>query len=423
MTTGNWRFAALSTLLLLTTGGLISGCSSDGLTVDQLLERSSAAYRNHTGYSHRLEWQYAVEIPAQNINSHGSGNHALIVDEDRNFRFGEFFGGIVAYRQGDEFIAHRPYSGKFISDTLVAGQAWSDSVPVVGELIPLLDPAALLATGQISDWRDHGLIEFQSATLIRDEADTRLGIQLKADTSLFFGGPGDTAILWFDPGTYLLRSMSVDSLKSFIKRQNLPEAIEGLANLTVNVVEPTTGPQASNGLLAFAPRPRDREVEQLVPLAEDFESTSIMATVGQVAPPITADKLSGEKFSLSSLQGNVVLLDFWASWCGHCMRSRPGIKGIGDRFEQDAMEIVSISLDDEGDRDIVEKIADSSGIRAIEIHDYANAISTDYRVDVTPTFVLLNQSGIIEHVMMGPLLDDNLVELEAKISSLLDKDP
>jgi hypothetical protein len=162
MAINNRDFADLAILALLMTVGLISGCTSDELTVDQILDRSSEAYRNHAGYFHRLEWRYSVEIPAQGINSHGSGNHAIIVDEDRNFRFGEFFGGVVAYRHADELIAHRPYSGKFVTVDLASGQPWSDSVPVVGEYISLLDPAALLATDQISDWRESNLIDFDS---------------------------------------------------------------------------------------------------------------------------------------------------------------------------------------------------------------------------------------------------------------------
>jgi thiol-disulfide isomerase/thioredoxin len=240
------------------------------------------------------------------------------------------------------------------------------------------------------------------------------------DTSLFFGVPGDTAVLWFDPDTYLLRSIRVDFLENFISQRQLPESSEGQAYIALEMIEAMTAIKTGGGLLTFNPRPQDQEVEQLSPPADNFESASIMETVGQAASPISADTLSGEEFSLSSLQGDVVLLDFWASWCGYCMQSRPAIKSIGEQFSQHDLQIVSISLDDEGDREIVERIADSSGIRAIEIHDYANAISTDYRVDVTPTFVLLNQSGTIEHVTMGPLLDKNLAELQARISSLLE---
>jgi len=420
MTINHRDFTALGTLFLLASSGLIFGCTSDEPTVDDLLDRSSAAYRNHTGYFHRLEWRYVVEIPTQNINSHGSGNHELTVDEDRNFRFGEFFGGVAAYRHGDELIVHRPYSGKFVTVGLTAGKPWSDSVPIVGGFISMLDPAALLATGQISDWRDHDLIDFDSATLISDKAGNRVGIQAKMDTSLFFGGPRETAVFWFDPDTYLLRSITVDWLETFITQNQLPETSEGQAYLKLEMSDAATGIQTSTGLLTFDPRPQDREAEQLAPPADDLDSASIMAIVGQVASPISADTLSGEKFILSSLQGNVVLLDFWASWCGYCLRSRPSIRNIGEQFAQNDLQIVSISLDDKGDRETVEKIADSSGIRAIEIHDYANAISTKYRVDVTPTFVLLNQSGVVEHVTMGPLLDENLEELEAKISSLLE---
>ena len=67
---------------------------------------------------------------------------------------------------------------------------------------------------------------------------------------------------------------------------------------------------------------------------------------GKPAPAVTLPELqSGKPFSLSSLNGRVVLLDFWASWCGPCRESLPQYQKMRDAFRRSDFEVVAISLD------------------------------------------------------------------------------
>jgi len=68
--------------------------------------------------------------------------------------------------------------------------------------------------------------------------------------------------------------------------------------------------------------------------------------VGKEFPDFTAtDAITGEKFSLSLLRGKVVLVDFWASWCGPCVRELPNVIRAYKKYNTQGFEIVSISLD------------------------------------------------------------------------------
>ncbi len=65
----------------------------------------------------------------------------------------------------------------------------------------------------------------------------------------------------------------------------------------------------------------------------------------RMAPAFAVTTLSGDKISLDGLEGKVVLIDFWATWCGPCREALPRIQGIAKKFQGQPLVILSISLD------------------------------------------------------------------------------
>jgi thiol-disulfide isomerase/thioredoxin len=75
------------------------------------------------------------------------------------------------------------------------------------------------------------------------------------------------------------------------------------------------------------------------------QQSSEVVQVGQPAPEISLPGTDGKVRSLSSLKGKVVLLDFWASWCGPCRRENPHVVEVYNKYKDKGFEIFSVSLD------------------------------------------------------------------------------
>ena len=90
---------------------------------------------------------------------------------------------------------------------------------------------------------------------------------------------------------------------------------------------------------------------------------------GEQTPDFSAQLIDGTPFQLSQLKGNMVLLDFWGSWCGPCRAQNPGLVKLYDQFHGadfrgiDDFEIVSVAIEKQGDRERWLKAIESDGLK------------------------------------------------------------
>lgn len=140
----------------------------------------------------------------------------------------------------------------------------------------------------------------------------------------------------------------------------------------------------------------------------------VLATsIGQVAPEIKLPTPDGKEIALSSLKGKIVLIDFWASWCGPCRKETPNVVKAYAKFKNKGFEIYGVSLDKEKNK-WVEAIA-KDGITWPQVSDlqYWNSdVVKLYSIEGIPYTVLIDKEGkIIAKNLRGIDLENKLAEV------------
>ena len=116
---------------------------------------------------------------------------------------------------------------------------------------------------------------------------------------------------------------------------------------------------------------------------------------GQPAPEFTLDDLDGQPVSLSQFRGEVVLLDFWASWCGPCIGDLPSLREIKKRTADQPVVFLNLSLDT--DEAAWRKAIEEHGIEGVHVraHGFYSDPAKAYNINGIPSYYLVDSKGVI----------------------------
>ncbi len=129
---------------------------------------------------------------------------------------------------------------------------------------------------------------------------------------------------------------------------------------------------------------------------------------GQAAPLFDVNTLDGKKIRLQGLRGKIVLLAFWASWCGDCVAEIPRLKELHKTFGSDErFAMIGLSLDRSAET--VRSFTKSQEMNWTQgvLGDWSQSrIPSLYAVSYIPATYLIDQNGIVVDVLRGPAMHE-----------------
>ena len=136
------------------------------------------------------------------------------------------------------------------------------------------------------------------------------------------------------------------------------------------------------------------------------------ASFAKHAPAFTVTALDGSKFTLDAMGGRVVLVDFWATWCGPCNEELPQMKKIAKEFAGQPLVILSVSWDDDAAKwkDFIAK----NEMTWMQYRDADHELSRRFGVDAIPHYFTIDSDGVLTSEMMGSGSD-----VEGKLKKLV----
>jgi peroxiredoxin len=151
-------------------------------------------------------------------------------------------------------------------------------------------------------------------------------------------------------------------------------------------------------------------VQKKAPVAET------KAVEGAAAPDFTVKDLAGKEVQLAALKGNVVLVNFWATWCPPCREEIPSMMKMVQGMAGKPFRLLAISID-EGGKGAVEGFFGKSGLSLPAYLDSDGSISRLYGTTGVPETFIVDRAGVIRKKIVGGI-DWSAPEVSAYLNEL-----
>ena len=168
----------------------------------------------------------------------------------------------------------------------------------------------------------------------------------------------------------------------------------------------------------------DKELPILHPRAQRFVEHADLARA-RMAPDFSITTPDGQHVSLDSLAGKVVLIDFWATWCGPCVEALPHLRNIVQEFRGQPFVAISVSRDQ--DDAVWKKFVTAHKMTWLQYRDdgSANSLAGQFGVKQVPATFSINAEGILEdqNLVGDERIDDKLKKLIAQAVEMQNHSP
>ncbi|OGQ48172.1 MAG: hypothetical protein A3H42_06810 [Deltaproteobacteria bacterium RIFCSPLOWO2_02_FULL_46_8] len=130
--------------------------------------------------------------------------------------------------------------------------------------------------------------------------------------------------------------------------------------------------------------------------------------IGKKAPSFSLETMEGKKFTLESIAGTPLVVNFWATWCGPCFYEHPVLKKARDRYEKEGVKFLGVVYQDQ--KETVLQFLKEEGSPFLALLDPESKMAIDYGVGGVPETFFIDANGIIQEKFSGILTTEYINE-------------
>jgi len=173
-------------------------------------------------------------------------------------------------------------------------------------------------------------------------------------------------------------------------------------------------PSASGNMLTLLPTesPNEQVLRSQAPV-----EVKPLLKAGMNAPDFTVEAVDGKPLTLADYRGRVVILDFWATWCGPCQSAMPGLERVYQSVKDQGVEVLSLNVYDDRkaftswiETNAGSKYNFTFGFDPSERGDKASVAGEKYHVPGLPTMYVIDSKGMITAALVGGGQEEKLLE-------------
>lgn len=293
---------------------------------------------------------------------------------------------------GEKIYAYNAADQSYlIADAPAERTVASDIPSPMGQILDQQNPSLLLALVP-----DAGGQLVEGVTKVEKIEDVKIDDASYSALRLTTADEADVTLL-IDPATHLVRRMSVDLKKTVAARgeQNVNKALYTIDYTTVTPNEPV-----KDEAFAWAPPEGARDVAALAAAREEEGGGRAANDLeGEAAPDFTLSTPDGDEVKLSDLKGKVVVIDFWATWCGPCRVGLPHLDKLTEQMKDKGVKVFAVNLKE--DEAKVEDFIEETKLSTPVLLDTEGETAAAYGVTGIPQTVVIGKDGKVAKVFVG----------------------